>query len=125
MINKILVVDDSSFYKKYVAEIVRELGYTNVETASDGTEALQIIKAGGIDLVFLDINMPVVSGVEVVESLKDFEKKPIIIMMTAVNDVLIMQRCLEQGAANYILKNASAEAIKKIVTETCHIYDEK
>lgn len=122
MKGKALVVDDSSFYKKYITEIVRELGYENIQTASDGAEALSIMEKEQIGLLFLDINMPVVSGIEVIEKLEKFPNKPIIIMMTAVTDVLIMRRCIELGASNYIVKSASAEDIKKTIIDTCNIY---
>lgn len=122
MKGKALVVDDSSFYKKYITEIVRELGYENIQTASDGAEALKIMEKEQIELLFLDINMPVVSGIEVIEKLESFSDKPVIIMMTAVTDVLIMRRCIELGASNYIVKSASAEDIKKTIIDTCHIY---
>ena len=84
MEKKILIVDDAMFMRKSIRKILAEGGYTNVEEARDGEEALALFGEYNPDLVLLDITMPGKSGLEVLEEIqkavvrgaRDFIVKP-------------------------------------------------
>jgi phosphoserine phosphatase RsbU/P len=103
---RILVVDDNDD-NRYTLTLYLELeGYTNIETAQDGEEAIARLKAERFDLVLLDLQMPKVDGYQVLTWLKD--QAPLrdlpVIMISALNEMNSVVRCIELGAVDYLLK---------------------
>ena len=81
-------------------------GYTNIETARDGEEAIARLKASAFDLVLLDVMMPKVDGFEVLSWLRDqtrLRDLPVI-MISALTEMSSVARCIELGAIDYLLK---------------------
>ena len=103
---RILVVDDNDD-NRYTLTLCLDLeGYTNVETAHDGEEAIARLEAAGFDLVLLDVMMPKVDGYQVLSWLKDqarLRDLPVI-MISALNEMSSVVRCIELGAVDYLLK---------------------
>lgn len=113
MKHKILIVDDeenillvvkAAFLKKY-----------EVLTASEGGEALEIIKNEKPSFVFLDIKMPGMSGIEVLELVKATGADPIVWMLTGDEDLEVAVNTLKSGARGYITKPFDIEVIRNIV----------
>lgn len=69
MAKTVLIVDDASLIRSVASKAAESVGY-NVITASDGTEGLERLKENQIDLVFSDVNMPQMGGLEMVEHIK-------------------------------------------------------
>jgi len=67
---KILVVDDFSTMRRIVRNLLKELGFTNVEEAEDGVVALAKLKAGSFDFVISDWNMPNMTGIELLRAVR-------------------------------------------------------
>ena len=108
---KILVVDDSATSRRLLAKRVEKLGRHVVETASDGPEALDLLKGSkksgeGYDLVLLDMFMPKLNGDKVLEEMKkDTALKNIpVIMISGAEDVSQKARCIELGASDFLPK---------------------
>ena len=103
---RILVVDDNDD-NRYTLTLYLDLeGYTNVETAQDGEEAIARLQASSFDLVLLDVMMPKVDGYQVLAWLKDqarLRDVPVI-MISALNEMNSVVRCVELGAVDYLLK---------------------
>src|SRR5262249_42060707 len=103
---RILVVDDNDD-NRYTLTLYLDLeGYTNVETAQDGEDAIARLKAERFDLVLLDVQMPKVDGYAVLGWLKDqtqLRDLPVI-MISALNEMSSVVRCIELGAVDYLLK---------------------
>src|SRR5215470_8055668 len=103
---RILVVDDNDD-NRYTLTLYLDLeGYTDVETAHDGEEAIGRLGAESFDLVLLDVMMPKVDGYQVLTWLKDqarLRDLPVI-MISALNEVNSVVRCIELGAVDYLLK---------------------
>jgi sigma-B regulation protein RsbU (phosphoserine phosphatase) len=103
---RILVVDDNDD-NRYTLTLYLELeGYTRVETAYDGEEAIKRLGGEEFDLVLLDVMMPKVDGYGVLHWLKDqahLRDLPVI-MISALNEVNSVVRCIELGAVDYLLK---------------------
>jgi phosphoserine phosphatase RsbU/P len=102
----ILVVDDNDD-NLYTLKLHLDLeGYTEVDTARDGEEAIARLKTDAFDLVLLDVMMPKVDGFQVLAWLKDqarLRDLPVI-MISALTEMNSMARCIELGAVDYLLK---------------------
>ena len=102
----ILVVDDNDD-NRYTLTLYLDLeGYTNIEVAHDGEEAIARLNEDAFDLVLLDVMMPKVDGYQVLSWLKDqprLHDLPII-MISALNEMGSVVRCIEFGAVDYLLK---------------------
>lgn len=99
---KILVVDDERLIVKGLKFSLEQDGY-EVDCAYDGGEAMDKLHAGGIDLVLLDLMLPVKDGMEVCRETREFSDVPII-MLTAKNDDMDKILGLEYGADDYMTK---------------------
>jgi two-component system chemotaxis response regulator CheY len=112
---KILVVDDSRAMRMIVKRTLRQAGYGNhdVDEASDGKEALDAIKASKPDLVLTDWNMPNMSGIELIESLKAEGIKVKIGMVTTEGTPAMRARATEAGALFLIAKPFTADTFKQ------------
>ena len=82
---KILVVDDFSTMRRIIKNLLRDLGFTNTVEADDGLTALPILKAGGIDFLVTDWNMPGMQGIDLLKTVRADEKlsKMPVLMVTA------------------------------------------
>ena len=118
---KILLVDDSAIVRKVV---IRTLGLTNIEVgevfqAENGLQALEILKSTWVDLIFLDINMPVMNGMEFMEKLRvdeDLKDIPVIVVSTEGSKERI-RRLEELGIWIYLRKPVTPETLTQAVAE--------
>lgn len=104
----VLIVDDSRIMRRMVARSLALSGVTlrDVHEASDGQQALSLMRGTRIDVVFADINMPIMNGVEMVEKMaadRTFAAPPVIIVSSERNDKRIA-RLKELGVHAYINK---------------------
>lgn len=102
MSKRILVVDDEKLIVKGIRFSLEQDGY-EVETAYDGEEALAKMRAGGIDLVVLDVMLPKLDGIGVCQQIREFSKVPVI-MLTAKGEDMDKIMGLEYGADDYMTK---------------------
>ncbi len=101
----ILIVDDNEMNRDVLARRIKRIG-AEVTMCENGEEALAILEDSHFDLVLLDLMMPGMSGYEVLEHIKDNPKTrdlPVI-MISAVDDLESVVRCIELGAADYLFK---------------------
>lgn len=103
---KFLVVDDFSTMRRIVRGLLKEIGYNNVEEAEDGVEALNMLKQAKFDFVVSDINMPNMTGFELLNAIKaDANLKHLpVLMVTAEARKEDIVLAAQSGAAGYIVK---------------------
>jgi two-component system chemotaxis response regulator CheY len=103
---KFLVVDDFSTMRRIVRGLLKEIGYNNCEEAEDGVEALNMLKAGKYDFVVSDINMPNMTGFQLLTAIKaDANLKHLpVLMVTAEARKEDIVQAAQSGAAGYIVK---------------------
>lgn len=102
----ILVAEDDSLIRDVYVEMLKNAKY-EVDEAKDGKEALEKMSAGGYDLVLLDIIMPFIDGMGILQMLKDKppkKKNEIILVCTSLAADPKVQEALEMGAAGVIFK---------------------
>ena len=112
---KVLVVDDFSTMRRINKNLLRQLGYTNIEEADDGSTALQRLKQGDIDFVVSDWNMPKMAGIELLKAVRGDEKlkdTPFLIV-TAESDKEKVVEAVKAGVNNYVVKPFTAETLKE------------
>jgi len=111
---KILIVDDESFICENLERILKEEHYQTF-TAQDGQAALSFLREEPVDLVFLDLNLPDISGLEVLKTIKELDPELLVIIMTGYASVESAVEALKMGAYDYIKKPFKADVIKLIV----------
>jgi two-component system LytT family response regulator len=108
-----IVVDDELHPREELARLLLETGEVQiVGTASNGVEALQVIRRERPDVAFLDVQMPGVSGFELL-SMMDDELLPAIVFVTAHDEFAL--RAFEEDAVDYLLKPVSAERLARTI----------
>ena len=121
---RILVVDDFSTMRKIIRNILRQIGFTNVQEADDGASALPMVKAQTFDLIISDWNMPKMNGLDFLKAVRsDPQLKSVPFLMVtaeALKENIIA--ATQAGVSNYIVKPFNAqtleEKIKKIFKVT-------
>ncbi len=101
--SKVLIVEDAEDLRFSLAAIVRKQGYQVLE-ASSGAEALDILGKQIVGLVYLDIGLPDVNGIDLIPDIRDVAPDTEIVMLTGRNDADSAVRSLKAGALDYILK---------------------
>lgn len=115
---KVLIIDDTKNIRVLLSTCLELRGY-NVITADNGIEALKIIQDNkvNIDLIFLDIRMPGISGTEVLKIIKSTRSNCPVIIMTAFATVKNAIECTKLGALVYLQKPFSPERINSVLDE--------
>jgi len=115
-VKRILVIDDTKNIRMLLTKCLEHEGY-QVDTASDGQEALDMFKKGRYDLAFLDIKMSKLSGTEVLKSIREVGIETPVIIITAYATVKNAVECTKLGAVTYIQKPFTAEKIRTVLNE--------
>ncbi|MBK6690302.1 MAG: chemotaxis response regulator CheY [Deltaproteobacteria bacterium] len=112
---RILSVDDFSTMRRIVKNILRQLGYTNVDEAENGAAALSTLKEKKYDLVISDWNMPVMTGIELLKSVRADPglKATPFLMVTAEAEKSQVVEAIEAGVNSYILKPFTAKLLEE------------
>jgi two-component system response regulator HydG len=114
---RILVVDDEASARTGLAKLLTQEGY-DVQTASDGKEALDIVVERAPDLVITDLKMPVMDGMELLEKAKAQNSAIPIIVATAFGELSTAVKAVRAGAADYLTKPIDFDALLISVERT-------
>ena len=112
---KFLVVDDFSTMRRIVRNLLKELGYTNVDEAEDGVVAMQKLSAGGIDFVVTDWNMPNMTGIELLRAIRanaQIAHLPVLMIPAEAKKENIIEAA-QAGASGYIVKPFTAATLSE------------
>ena len=110
---KILVVDDFSTMRRIVRNLLKELGFANVDEAEDGAVALQKLLGGGFDFVVTDWNMPNMDGLQLLQAIRSdpsLARLPVL-MITAEAKKENIIAAAQAGASGYIVKPFTAATL--------------
>ena len=116
---KFLVVDDFSTMRRIVRNLLKELGYANADEAEDGAVALQRIKAGGIDFIVTDWNMPNMDGLALLQAVRadpTLKHLPVLMITAEAKRENIIQAA-QAGASGYIVKPFTAATLSEKLTK--------
>lgn len=113
-----LIVDDNPVNQKVAKKLLEHLA-CNVLTASSGREAISLLKSKTVDVVFMDVQMPEIDGIETTKTIRNtpgFESKPIIIAMTANSSEEQSRLCYDAGMNDYITKPITIERVSEVLS---------
>ena len=116
---KFLVVDDFSTMRRIVRNLLKELGYTNVDEAEDGAIALGKLKGGGFEFVVSDWNMPNMDGLTLLQHIRadpELAKLPVL-MVTAEAKKENIIAAAQAGANGYVVKPFTAATLDEKLTK--------
>jgi two-component system response regulator HydG len=109
--SSILVVDDDPGHRATLETIIKSWGY-GVESANDGSLAVQRVKTGPVDLILMDVRMTALDGIEALKQIKAYNPAIPVLIMTAYSSVESAVKALKSGAYDYLTKPLDFEALK-------------
>ncbi len=112
---KVLVVDDFPTMRRIIKNLLKEIGYENVDEAEDGTDAFDKLKGGGFDFVVSDWNMPNMTGLDLLKAVRAEAsvKDTPFLMVTAEAAKENIVSAVEAGVNNYIVKPFTAAVLRE------------
>ena len=120
MPKRILIVDDSDMTRRLISTAIRRLGDIEYEEAKDGFEAIQKLSTKLFDLLFVDINMPNINGLELIDYCKQseqYQQIPIIIISTE-DSLKDQEKGLALGASDYLMKPIQLDRLIEMIKNT-------
>jgi CheY-like chemotaxis protein len=111
---KILVVDDEAAVCNMLKKFLSKKGH-QVTTALSGKEAIKKISETRPHIVFLDIRMPEMDGVETLKRIREIDKEIGVVMITAFNEQDTGKKCIELGAYDYVTKPLDLDYLETVV----------
>jgi CheY-like chemotaxis protein len=116
MKDKILVVDDEMSIRSLFEEVLNEAGY-DVRLAENGERALDILKQEEIDVIFLDLRLFGMNGIELCRNIRKTNPVSLIYAMTGWAALFEIEECREAGFDDYFTKPVSPETLSKAVED--------
>ena len=112
---KILIVDDFSTMRRIIKNLLRDLGFTNTAEADDGTSALPMLQSGSFDFLVTDWNMPGMTGIDLLRSIRADEKLKTlpVLMVTAEAKREQIIEAAQNGVNGYIIKPFTAQTLEE------------
>jgi two-component system, chemotaxis family, chemotaxis protein CheY len=112
---RILIVDDFSTMRRIIKNLLRDLGYNNTAEADDGNSALPVLKKGGFDFLITDWNMPGMTGLDLLKSVRaepELRDLPVL-MVTAESKREQIIEAAQAGVNGYIVKPFTANTLRE------------
>lgn len=113
---KVLVVDDFPTMRRIVKNLLKQIGFENIDEAEDGVQALNKLRGGSYGLVVSDWNMPIMEGIDLLRNVRQ-EPEPLknvpFLMVTAEAEKEKVIEAIKAGVDNYIVKPFTAEVLKE------------
>ena len=115
MSNKALVVDDHPFIRATVKYLLKKEGFDSIFEASNGADALQVAREERPDIIILDLAMPRLGGLEVINRIKALELPCRILVLTSYLAVFFSTRCMRAGAMGFVAKTGELDELQKAI----------
>ena len=120
----ILIVDDNVGLCRTICIVLERKGYA-VSTANSGREAIEKVQERPFDLIFMDVKMPHMDGVETYRRIKEIKPGAMVMMMTAYAVEDLVQEALQEGACGIVYKPVDIEKLVAIIEEARQGADEQ
>lgn len=115
---KVMLIDDSKTMRNIQKSVLNQLGYTELEQACDGQDALNKVSAFGPDLILVDWNMPVMDGLTFVQKFRETNKTTPLIMVTTEAEKARVIQAIKAGVNNYVVKPFTPDMLGQRINET-------
>ncbi len=114
---KVLICDDSILVRKKLTEVLKKAGITLLFEAKDGVQAVDTYKTIKPDLVFMDIVMPVKTGLDALVEIREFDPNAKVVMASTIGTQSHLVSAIKAGAYDFLQKPVKDEDINKILTK--------
>lgn len=112
-----LVVDDEPHVRAYLRLILTSLGVSEIREASGGFEGIELYRQFRPSVVFLDVNMPHISGQETLNRLNAIDPGAVVVVVTSKNEMTTVRQFQELGASGYVLKHGSRDVVSATIED--------
>ncbi len=102
--NRLLIVDDALIMRMKIRDIAKEAGWTIVAEAANGDDGVRLFQEHRPDLVTLDMVMPGMDGLAALKAIREIQPDANIVMVSAINQKDKLRECIENGAADFVVK---------------------
>lgn len=118
MTKRILIVDDASFMRMMIKDILMKNGFDVVGEAADGAQAVEKYVETEPDLVTMDITMPDMDGIEALKRIREINPQAKVIMCSAMGQQAMVIDAIQAGAKDFIVKPFQADRVIEAITKT-------
>jgi two-component system, chemotaxis family, chemotaxis protein CheY len=114
---RVVIIDDYDMTRSLLRIILRGQAFDVVGEASDGKAGLELCAKVNPDIVFLDVVMPGMNGLDMLKELRIFAGQPMVIMVTGSDDESVVKRAMSEGASGFIVKPFNTESVTVTVNQ--------
>ena len=112
--------DQNLLAKLMMVNLADEHGFNIVAIARDGRETLELLGKFGTDVLLLDINMPVIDGIQVLKTIRQTNSDTKVIMLSSMYEGWMIKNAIASGANGYVSKDANYDEVKKAILTVMH-----
>ena len=118
-----LIVDDSETTRSFIRSLIEDVAEIDVLEASSGFEAFRVLPGRSIDIIFVDINMPDINGIELINFLKtnDLYKKIPVIIISTERSKEDMSKGMALGAFAYLTKPVNPDELREVIKKALNL----
>ena len=113
-----MIVDDDDHVRTFLVVLLRKIVSGNILEAHNGEEAVNLYRLERPDLILLDVNMPLMDGLETLTKLREVNPDVVVIMITSLAMRKIVEDAVRAGAAHFIRKDTPKPQVIEIIRET-------
>jgi len=114
---KVLIVDDATFMRMMIKDILEKNGFEVVGEANNGLKAVELYKKEQPDVVTMDITMPDMDGVQALKSIKKIDSNCKIVMVSAMGQETFVREAIISGAKGFVVKPIKEEHLVKTLNK--------
>ncbi|MCF7688993.1 MAG: response regulator transcription factor [Cephaloticoccus sp.] len=108
----VLLVDDEAYFRTFVGKVLSKSFNCTISEAMNGQQAIDMCRTKQPDLILLDINLPLVNGVEALRQIRRFNADVPIVMLTSISEEAVVEECVTLEASYFIRKDVYADQLK-------------
>ena len=122
---KVMLVDDEKLILQGLENLIdwQELNFEIVASAQNGKEAFEIYKKNPVDIIITDINMPIISGLELIEKIRNLNNNTRFIILSGYEDFNYAKKAIKYGVDNYILKPIDEEELTNTLKKIADYFE--
>jgi len=117
----VLITDDEAHIRKFLSLILKRMGQPVILEAANGQEAVEACRRSNPDLILLDVNMPVLDGLQALAQIRHDDPDAVVVMLTSLANRQTVEECVRLGAVCYLRKDLPRD---ELVAELSRIINE-